>query len=87
MPKFKNSNATFWVIFKHCVSVSYFTYGTYLIVYLGKESDYLKRTEFVTKNEQWNGPDLPLELRGHCMVKVDEDSILVTGGNALDSHR
>jgi len=20
MPKFKNSNATFWVIFKHCVA-------------------------------------------------------------------
>ena len=40
----------------------------------------------MTKNEQWNGQDLPLELRDHCMVKVDEDSILVTGGKSLDSH-
>ena len=41
----------------------------------------------MTKNEQWDGPELPLELDRQCIVKVDEDSILLTGGRTLDSKK
>ena len=37
----------------------------------------------MTKSEQLDGPELPLKLRGHCLVNVNEDSILLTGGMTL----
>ena len=41
----------------------------------------------MTIDEQWDGPELPVYNRDHCMVKVNEDSILLTGGRSRVSNR
>jgi hypothetical protein len=43
-----------------------------------------KSTEFVQLNGTTPGPDLPLELFHHCLVSVNETTILLIGGCYLD---
>ena len=40
----------------------------------------LMRTEILSDAQVFPGPDLPYPVRGHCIVKVSEETILITGG-------
>ena len=40
-----------------------------------------RRTEFVSPDGTSTfGPDLPNEIKSHCLIKMDEDNVLLTGG-------
>ena len=38
------------------------------------------RTEILSETQVSTGPDLPYPVRGHCIVKVSEETVLLTGG-------
>jgi hypothetical protein len=42
----------------------------------------LATTEFVSLNESKFGPDLPMKTYDHCMVKINEGTIMMTGGSS-----
>ena len=40
----------------------------------------LKRTELISINQVSPGPDLPYPVHDHCIIKISEEDILLTGG-------
>ena len=41
------------------------------------------RTEILSETQVFPGPDLPYPVRGHCILKVSEETILITGGATI----
>ena len=44
------------------------------------KSKQLKSSELVSSKTIINGPDLPEQVSGHCIIKVNESVLLITGG-------
>jgi hypothetical protein len=44
-------------------------------------SGYTKSTEFVQLTGTSPGPDLPLEVAGHCLVSLNDTTLILIGGN------
>jgi hypothetical protein len=43
-----------------------------------------KSTEFVQLTGTTTGPDLPIEVKGHCLVSLNDTTVLLIGGNLKD---
>ena len=50
------------------------------------DGDYLKSSELVSRNETLIASDLPYSLHRHCLMKVNDSFIVLTGGRAHDSN-
>ena len=35
---------------------------------------------FIDKNHVQNGPKLPIANHGNCLIKIDDENVLMTGG-------
>lgn len=45
------------------------------------ERDLHQKTSIIYENGEWtDGPDLPEGLEGHCMAKLDEATVILSGG-------
>ena len=40
----------------------------------------LDKTEYISGREQQNGVNIPMKSRNHCVIQVNEDELLHTGG-------
>ena len=45
----------------------------------------LNRTEFIGIDGVRAGPDLPQPLKNHCIIQINDDQVLVTGGSLTKS--
>ena len=45
----------------------------------------LKRTEYISLNNTRNGIDMPITISNHCIVKINETTILSIGGDGFAS--
>ena len=41
---------------------------------------FLSSTEFVTPTQAPLGPEMPYAITGHCIIKIDESTVMLTGG-------
>ena len=41
----------------------------------------IKRTELISTNQASTGPDLPYPVYHHCIIKINNEDILLTGGD------
>ena len=44
---------------------------------LGERMD---RTEFISENQQENGVDIPIKSHGHCIIQINPNELILTGG-------
>ena len=40
----------------------------------------LNSTEYISESNQQNGPDVPIETHSHCVIQINANEILLTGG-------
>ncbi len=51
---------------------------------LGVSQTVMDSTEYLSMTGWIEGPDLPMPLYRHCMVKLDESTVILIGGSTLD---
>ena len=45
-----------------------------------ENNTFLSSTEFVTPTQALMGPEMPYAITGHCIIKIDESTVILTGG-------
>ena len=58
-----------------------------LFVTGGDRSGYLNATEYISEDKQQNGVSMPVKVENHCVIQVNLNEILVTGGNGANGPR
>ena len=56
-------------------------YISYFLSIVVGDSEYLDSTEYISTTSVTPGPDLPYPVKGHCMIKIHDDLMMLTGGN------
>ena len=47
----------------------------------GGSGGYFSTTEYISENERQDGVSMPIKVDTHCVIQVNENEILLTGGN------
>ena len=61
-------------------SSGYSSFNDSLFVAGGYRNSRLTRTEYITEMDRKNGPEIPIEAEGQCIIQINENEILLTGG-------
>ena len=56
-----------------------------VIVAGGWANGEIKRTELITLNQSLPGPDLPHPFYHHCIIKVENEELFLTGGDGIET--
>ncbi len=55
--------------------------------HMSKPTNIIAKTEFVAYGSSHPGPNLPMSLKSHCIVKINASSAIIIGGNADDKRQ
>ena len=61
--------------------ISSAVFNNSLFVMGGYGSTYFDTTDYISENKQQIGPSMPIKSYGHCTIQINENEILLTGGN------
>ena len=66
------------------VKITFFSKVIIHYIISDRSNNKLKRIEIINEQGSTNGPDMPMELWDHCIIFIDSNTLLTTGGYSND---